>query len=52
MQGNEHSKTQKSHTPLVVGVAAAILVVAGSVGIPFDLLAAAVIGAALVLIVD
>lgn len=52
MQGSEHSKVGKSYVPVVVGVAATILVVAGSVGIPFDLLAAAVIGAALVLFVD
>lgn len=50
MKGKETSPRKWWLLP--VGTGAAILVVAGIVGLPFDVVAAIVLGAALVLIVD
>lgn len=52
MNGSRPSKSRKKALVQVIGVGATILVVAGSVGIPFDLLAAIFLGAAMVLIAD
>jgi len=52
MNGSRPSKTGKKKMAQVVGSGALILVVAGGVGIPFDILAAMILGAAMVLIVD
>jgi hypothetical protein len=51
MAGSKHSKRGKQAYK-VLGASAAILVVAGSVGIPFDIVAAVILGATLVLIVN
>ena len=51
MNGSGHSKNRKRQVSRVVGASAAILVVAGVMGIPFNIMAAMLLGAALVTIV-
>lgn len=51
MAGERHSRG-KQQTLKAIGAGAAILIVAGTVGVPFDIVAAVVLGATLVLIVN
>jgi hypothetical protein len=52
MQGSKPSKTGRKQWLRAIGGGAAILVVAGGLGVPFNVVAAMALGAAVVLIVD
>ncbi len=52
MNESKPSKAGRKRLTQAIGAGAAILVVAGGIGIPFDILAAIILGAAVVLIAD
>ena len=52
MDGKERSQSRRKRVTQVIGTGAALLVIAGAVGIPYGILAAMALSATLVLIVD
>jgi hypothetical protein len=52
MEGKERSKSRRKRMTQAIGAGAALLVIAGAVGMPYGILAAMALSATLVLIVD